>query len=129
MHAGVVFSDYCSWSLGSFLSSSFIFFCLCARTHARLFPLSHPWLMSLVYRVRTKRQCCNRVKLVFVSFSLSLSLNLSIMVFFLKKKDFEFLDNTVTKLPQIALIIHSEEYVTWWWFLYFYKTSKHFAII
>jgi hypothetical protein len=49
------------------------FLLLCALTDARLFPLSHPWLMSLVYRAKSKRHCCNRVKLVFVSFSLSQS--------------------------------------------------------
>lgn len=57
----------------SYLLSLFFFLLVRAHTHTRLFPLSHPWLMSLVYRAKTKRHCCNRVKLVFGSLFLSLS--------------------------------------------------------
>ena len=75
----------------SFLSSSFISFSACAHTHAaRLFPLSHPWLMSLVYWAKLKRHCCNRVKLAFVFFpfasSSSFSPNLSLF-FPLEKRE------------------------------------------
>jgi hypothetical protein len=86
MYAGVVFSDYCSELLSSFLSFSFIFFSACVRAHARLFPLSHPWLMSLVYRTKTKRHCCNRVKLV-LRFFLFLSLLIFLFWFFSLKKN------------------------------------------
>jgi hypothetical protein len=76
MHARVVFSDYCSGLLIFFLSFSFIFFSACVSAYMlAFFPLSHPWLMFLVYRAKTKRHCCNRVKQVFVSSSVSLFLS------------------------------------------------------
>jgi hypothetical protein len=103
-----------------------LFFFLLVRTHAhttRLFPLSHPWLMSLVYWAKTKRHYCNRVKLVFVSFFFSpFPLLIFLLYLFSLRKDFEFLDiYIVNKLSQFRLIIGWDEYVI---FIYLFLNIK-----
>lgn len=76
----MIFSDYCSQSSSFFFSvslflSRFLFTIISSSLSPRrddhLFPLTHPWFVSPIYRTTTQRCYPNRIKLASVCVSLS----------------------------------------------------------